>query len=212
MILGEWVARASLVPLLVALAACSGGSSAGAPPSSPSVTSAPATSAATSAPVTPSVSSGTTASSLSASAAVPVLPEAAKHPTSDGAVAFVAYFIAVYDYTFDSLDVTMITAIAGPKCGFCRDTIQAANAARSQSVRYSGGHSTIRASVAAPGDPKVGVLVNALLDQAESTELDGEGNVLKRVPATPNQSLEAVVAWNGFGWQAVGVVVRKAVK
>jgi hypothetical protein len=143
---------------------------------------------------------------------VPVLPEAAKHPTSDGAAAFVGYFIAVYDYTFDSLDGAEMTAIAGPKCGFCRDTIQAAATARSQSVRYAGGHSTIRASVAAPGDPKVGVLVNALLDQAQSTEFDGAGNVIKRVPAAPNQSLQALVAWDGSRWQAVGVVVRKAVK
>jgi hypothetical protein len=205
MILGEWVARASLVPLLVALAACSGGSSAGAPPS---VTSAPATSAATSAPVTLSVSSGTTASSPTASVGLPALPEAAKHPTREGAEAFFTYFLALYTASYASLNADELEAISLPSCKFCFSAVSDIREAKKAGNRPVGGEVKPIVVVAAPGDPVVGMLVNSAIQQNSGTTYGPSGVVLATAAAHANLAVDAAVRWVNGKWVVAVVRVK----
>jgi hypothetical protein len=138
-----------------------------------------------------------------------VLPEAAKHPTRDGAAAFLPYFFAVYDYSFDILDSGLLRQISEATCGFCASTADAVDVGREQRLAYSGGRNKITVSVAAPGTPTTGLVVNALIEYTAGVTTAPDGTVRESFAASPPHRVDARVRWDGQHWKAAGVVIIK---
>jgi Family of unknown function (DUF6318) len=161
---------------------------------------APAPTTATTASRSP-----TSTPSSTPTATAPALPAAARAGTRAGAEAFFRYFWDVYNYSYASLDTAPLRAISDPTCKFCT---QAADGVESQSReegRFEGGTVAIKVVVAAPGDPRTGLLINALIDQESSRVLDRDGKLKREIPSDRNVRVDAAVAWDGQGWHLLGI-------
>lgn len=166
-------------------------------PTSPSSTSPSAT-------VSPSVSPTQSA------VVAPVLPDAATKPTRAGAEAFMRYFFEVYNHTYRSLDPTLIAGLSLPGCDFCAGVQANASAARDAEQTIEGGSIAVRQVVAAPGKPKDGLIVNALIDQDSLVTKDNTGAVVDRSDAVRGVRVDARVVWSGAAWQVRAVRVLKS--
>ena len=210
MILGAGLRRVWLtvaVAGVLALTACSSGSSGGTPTStSPSLTADVVPTPVTTAPV--ASGSAPTPPSSSPAIAIPQLPEAATHPTGPGAEAFFKYFLALYTASYATLDADTLESVSLPTCKFCASAVKDIRAAKASGNRPVGGEVTPVVVQAAPGDPKVGLLINASIRQAASTTYDSNGRVVSSVAALPQTGMDAAVRWVGVRWVVAVVVVK----
>jgi Family of unknown function (DUF6318) len=138
----------------------------------------------------------------------PTLPAAAKQPTQAGAEAFYRYFWDVYNFEFLTLDTTRMSAVSEHStCSFCTGVIGNITKAASQNLHYKGGIVTPTTVVAAPGDPRNGLLLNGLLNQSESLTLDEVGQKVASNPARSKSRVDAAVRWTSDHWVALEVKV-----
>lgn len=197
MIVGE-ARRALLVVALVAiLASCSDGASTG--PTTP--TAIPTTVAPTMSP-TLSSAAPSPSPSPSASSAKPVLPDAAKQPTADGAEEFLKFYWANYNYSLQTLDSSTLPQLAEPTCKYCQKVLAAISNAKVAGYAIFGGSVEPLAVVAAPGEAKRGLLVNAKVRQNAQVTRDSRGVVVTQFAAAEH-GLEAAVRWSGTAWKIV---------
>jgi len=60
-----------------------------------------------------------TATSKAQNVPVPVMPEAAKQKTTEGAKAFVGYWVAMLSYAYETGDVKGVSGLGAPGCRLC---------------------------------------------------------------------------------------------
>jgi hypothetical protein len=162
----------------------------------------------TSTPSTP----GTATSSATESPTLkpPLLPAAAAKPTREGAAAFLRYFFDVYNYSYATLSSTQLREVSSPKCQYCAAAIESVEDGRAEGLRYEDGVVTIKVAVAAPGNARDGLLVNALLTQTAGVVYDRDGLARESSLALPAQRVDVIVMWTEGRWIMRGVDVIKA--
>jgi hypothetical protein len=106
---------------LMSVTACSSGGTppAGSPPSDAQSPSAPSTPTPTATPSPSAVYKPADATSKAQNVPVPVLPEAAKAETKEGLEAFARYWYALLNYSYETGDMSRISAISSPACALC---------------------------------------------------------------------------------------------
>ena len=132
--------------------------------------------------------------------AAPTLPAAAQQPTRDGAVAFVRYYIDLYNYAFKSLDPSPLIPISGPDCIFCKSVIQNVSDVRSKQEHTEGGRLVVVGAVASPGTPSQGILVATSVDQEAGKTLKADDTVAGVVAAHRGFAIDTAVHWKDGGW------------
>jgi hypothetical protein len=190
-----------LVAVFGGLFGSDGGGSPVGSPSFRTTTRPPVSTATTSSLATSSPAATATSSTLRP----PVLPAAAAQPTRPGAEAFLRYFFAVYNYSFSSLDTSALQAVSDAKCAFCRSAATNVRGIADLPGRSEAGEIGIDAVVAAPGDERKGLVVNAVLTQAPGQVVDATGSIVSTVSPTTGRRMDALVRWNGSAWRMVGV-------
>jgi hypothetical protein len=148
--------------------------------------------------------------SPSPSLAPPVLPAAAKQPTQAGAEAFYRYFWDVYSYSYAGLDTSILKAVSIlPECTYCAAVAKNIETAQSMNLRYSGGRVKVDLTVAAPGKPTDGLLINGLIDQASSVATSSSASS-ETFPPKVKVSADAVARWLDGQWAMAEVKVAKS--
>jgi hypothetical protein len=168
---------------------------------------------ATVGPVSTGTSTPSTATSSVASSPTlkpPLLPAAAAKPTTKGAAAFLRYFFDVYNYGFHSLDTTPLAALSDTKCSFCTSAIKNVQGVADIEGRAAAGDVIVTTAVAAPGDVRKGIVVNALITQDAGTIVDGSGTVVSTVSPSAGRRIDALVRWDAKGWTLVGIDAEPA--
>jgi hypothetical protein len=133
------------------------------------------------------------------------LPAAAKKPTRAGATAFYRYFWAVYNYSFESLDSRSLRLISARTCDFCLNAVSGIEKKRTAGSKFEGGTVTVDVAVSAPGDPRIGLLVNSVLTQSDGRRIDEDGTAGEAIQGRSKMRIDAAVAWNGKKWRMLKV-------
>lgn len=162
------------------------------------------------APVTPTSAAPTSPTPSPSSAAVkpPVLPAEATKPTAKGAAAFFRYFWETFNYSYATLDSEALKSLSQASCRSCAGYAEAIDAAQSEGSQFVGGRVTVVAAVAAPGDVERGLVVNAVISQEPAFTIAKDGATAASVEATPEQRVDAAVAWRKNRWVMVGMDAR----
>lgn len=175
-------------PVLL-LVACSGGSSPGRGGTLP-----------VSPPAAPSPSS-------SAAPTPPKLPAEARKPTTKGAAAFFRYFFDVVNYGYETAESGTLRSLGEKTCSFCSELIHDLDDARSNKGGFTGGQVTVVTAVAAPGNPRQGLLVSAVLAQTEGFGVDATGTTRTSFPARRGLRVDAGVKWTSGVWRMTEVSI-----
>ena len=147
----------------------------------------------------------TTSASPSPTPREPSLPAAAKKPTRAGAEAFYRYFWDVYNYSFASLRTQTLRRVSTSTCDFCSSAASKIDENRSAGASYSGGAVSVNVAVSAPGNPRVGLLVNSVLSQGDGKTVDSSGAEGSIIEGRKNMRIDAAVAWNGKAWRMLKI-------
>ncbi|WP_088286949.1 DUF6318 family protein [Kineosporia sp. A_224] len=127
-------------------------------------------------------------------------PLAAKQRSKAGAEAFYRYFMALYNYSYDSLDPGPLLAVSDTACKFCLSVKKNVEAAKSRGQTFRGGAVEIESLVSAADDDGAAYVMNVLLSQKASDTLDASGVVQESQPAKATQ-MQARVVWQSGRWQ-----------
>lgn len=162
-------------------------------------------SADTPAPSTPAAPTGSPSASTSPAPVAPTLPAAAKQPTPEGAVAFFRYFWDVYNYSYAALDTKELRRISESSCKFCLDSANSIEGRKREGGYYVGGIVSVSTAVAAPDNPKIGLIVNSIIDQTASRTVTADGVTEQSVPASTGMRIDSAVQWKGEQWRMLTV-------
>jgi hypothetical protein len=118
---GRWrsCAAALIAASLLSVTACTGGE---APPGGSPAPESPSFSAMSTPNATPTPTASykpADASGRAQNVPVPVLPEAAKAETKEGLEAFARYWYSLLNYSYETGDLSRITAVSSPSCALC---------------------------------------------------------------------------------------------
>ncbi|KYH45774.1 hypothetical protein AZH51_08765 [Branchiibius sp. NY16-3462-2] len=207
---------AIMLTVVTGVAGCGGKTGAGgsSAATSTSVTSS-ASSSSSSAPSS-SVSTASTSPSSTPTAAatgnpalgINGLPDAAKQKTTDGAIAFVNYYLRVVNAAYSTPDDTLISPLSDAGCKVCTawaTSVEdfAAKGAKTSGPIYLGlSKTTIVANLL--GDKPAEVHVGALVDVAAAKVVDPSGKVLESSTAS-NSGRVFLLRWANSGWQMLQV-------
>lgn len=133
------------------------------------------------------------------------MPDAATVKSDDGAAAYLDYFLTVYNFSFASLDAKAMEQSATESCKFCAAVISDVRSARAEGFRFEGSELVATNVIVAPGDPDVGLLVNALVNQAPGRKVSNDGTLVKEFPASEGVRMDAGLRWVGDGWKVFAV-------
>lgn len=151
-----------VLPLVLALAGCSGGGSDTKPVTLPPLTAAPSMNATPSPTVAPVKK-----------------PPKADEPTAEGAEAFARYWFAELSHAFAAMDSASLAALSSPRCDTCHAYVLAVQRAEEAGHRFEGARFKLR-SVAAPplaGSVRTGASADVVVDYDVSAvaEVDASG-------------------------------------
>jgi len=130
-------------------------------------------------------------------APAPTLPAEAQHPTPAGAVAFVRYYVDLYNNAFTSFDTQYLRAVSDSRCTFCASVMKNVGDVESKGRRVEGGALVVQAAVASPGEATDGLIVAARIDQEAGRTVDSSGNVATVIAAQANMAMDTAVRWDG---------------
>jgi hypothetical protein len=124
-------------------------------------------------------------------------------------VAFFRYFWDVYNFSYQNADAGGLRSISTPKCSFCSRAIQELDAASKSGSTFEGGQVSVSTAVAAPGDARRGIVVNAVASQEPGRKLDSAGVQVTAYPSQNAVRVDAGVQWDGSEWRMLEVALLR---
>lgn len=201
---------AIMLTVVTGVAGCGGKTGAG---GSSVATSTPATASSTpAASPTSTVSSAsstpTVASTGNPALGINGLPDAAKQKTTDGAIAFVKYYLEVVNTAYSTPDDTLIAPLSDSGCKVCAAWATSVKTFAAQKAKTSGriyigiSQPTIVANLLA--DQPAEVHVQCVVDVAAAKVVDPSGKVLQASKASSSGRV-FLLRWVDDGWQTLQV-------
>nr|WP_255396031.1 DUF6318 family protein [Kineosporia sp. R_H_3] len=135
----------------------------------------------------------------------PTLPPGAAKRSDEGALAFLAYFFDVYNYSFEALDEDAVVQLGATECAFCKSARSTVMEIRSKGAHVEGGRVSIENAIVQPGgDPERGIVVNSLLAQEAGRTVGADG-IPTSTSTASSRRLDALLRWKEGRWVLVGV-------
>lgn len=129
--------------------------------------------------------------------------------TSEGAAAFVRYYVEVLNTAIATNDVTRLQELSAPQCGGCRDYTQSIQKTLAAGgVVESGRLDVLNAVAPAIQDDETTVLMDFTTTAYLSRTSDGRE--LDRFPAEGRRSAELRCTRRGDTWQVMGLRLASA--
>ena len=94
-----------------------------------------------------------------------------------------------------------------PECTYCSAVVKNLRSAQVMNLRYQGGDIEVVTVVAAPGNPRTGLLLNGKINQAPSDTYSGESKTHSE-PGKQGGLVDAAVRWDGQKWVMAEAKVR----
>lgn len=192
---GVWVA--ALAAASIAVAGCSGGSSAG--ESSTFLTS---TSSSSSQPSTSRTTTSSTTSAPQSSnatyAGAPGVPEAAKHKTDAGAIAFAKYYLETVNKVGQAPKVGVLEPLALPSCKTCGNHQSTVESLVDENEKFSGPQAVVGEGMVLP--IKDAMMVRVGLKPLATNIVDKEGNLVEKLPTDTTSAVVLGLKWQS-GWR-----------
>jgi hypothetical protein len=183
-------ASALIVAGAVVLAGCTGDD----PEPTPTTTS----SAPTSSTSEPTTSEPTVAA--------PEIPAEAAAQTPEGAAAFTGYWIDLMNHAYATGDTQPLEAITSPDCTECRGFVTDLQSSLRGGNRIEGGSISVANLVGGLLSADNTSIVSGSFEQAASTTVAPDGEVVEETPATARQPIAFYCSWSGSGWTLRRVV------
>ncbi len=111
----------------------------------------------------------------------------------------------LYDYAYLTSDSLPLKTVSDSACTFCQSVVTRVAENTAAGVTRRGGQTTVSSVVTTPGDAEVGLIVQALVSQAELETRDSTGHLLKTLAAQPPKRVDVRVRWTGSAWSVVAL-------
>ena len=157
----------------------------------------------------PTPSAPTVEPTPTVTATPPAAPPAA--PTAKSAEAFVRYFWQVQNYSYATLDSTILTSIAASDCDFCAATVKDISNLKKTKTISRGSAVDLITIAATPGKISTGTIVAVVVSQQPGQLIRTDGSI-KNVKGLPKTQGYVGLDWTGHKWLVDDVALNKSGK
>ena len=156
------------------------------------------------APVGSVPGSTVTASPTLSATPVPVPTRPSEKATPDSAIAFVQYFVALYNYGYKTLDTRPLNSIALSNCEYCQSVAKDIKRLATENDRISAYTVELRGAASPPGKIARGTTVIAVINQRPGIVMQPDGT-RRKLSGVKNLRAKFGLDWSNSRWKIRGV-------
>lgn len=172
----------------------------------PNFSTVPSTPAPTSSSPTPTSSPSpsvpTTGPNVNPGEVAPTEPTTARTRTSEGAIAFVGYYVHTLDWVYATSRPDLLSPFFGPGCSTCRNG-QTFIEGLVRSGQIHGGRITIKQVGLVKNDARLGAVfaISANIAVDSASVVSTSGATATSFPPTPDTTLTEWIGWDHGAWK-----------